>query len=1087
MDEEDRERLKAACIHGNEKVVKDICVAQPDAVTQEFAFTNRRLHGAELTGLHVASFYGHERCARALLDAGADIEAKDDQGHTPLMFARNLEVVEFLLSSGAKVHARNIFQETALHVWAYLGWNVRSLHAMEMAGADVNAKDEKGMTPLMVLMAYTLRDWRHLDIGVELVRRGANVNTTDSKGRTLLHLCCNKSAVDDRNNSRRVLELVAAGTDLEAIDKEGHTALQLAAQRGNGAVLWELVELGAKRQDSISFLPCLRNAVENGDVRTLDRLVQLGASINQCDANGECALHFAVNGLQLDAVKFLLEHGGDSSLPNALGLTPTHIADGMKATASLSKQQVQIDLLKTLLAKEKDRMAAHLFRSENKSPRSPQDVAKRQGSLLANRRTEDTLVAHEHQLVQAGAEALPPDSVVVRFAGPPGAGKTTLIQSLQVAHLRSYFRSESQTDEGAANMQQRTKGIDRQTFVGDRSAHFTVFDLGGHGEFLATHQLFIGDGSVPVIDCVLVSALDELLEKNAFKWCSLFASRNQPTKSPWPLLLIASRADWATKEQQRAVLVAYHKVKEMLSDVFRFPIDTPLFVDSRKSWSEQTVHLRRVLSNLHQELVTDDNSPRKPPICQKIVEHLPALRKATASPVVLKQTFIDFMLPLIGLANHGRSIASRASLATLFDKALKYLSGYAVILSFSQPLAQRYVVINPRWLLSNIVGRLMAEAPLPGPCVHYDNGHAKMSDVVMALETEHLPGREALEMVADLGFCLEQPLMGTILNPSKLLGARQDEHWCLNPAMTVNAGRRLKCKGYVAIAPAFFLHLQVHVYHHYRHDPYCKLTLWRGGILHVSGMQPFVTEAMIEVHPACTSIDIVVRGREGSEKQCTDLLHGLTEETLQKAAEISPGSQLQLFYLSKQELDKLSPAGLPSRPMVEYSEERVMRAVGHGTYVTDGKASAPERPTDLLLPRELLLRRSSSDELQPDLAERLATLELTTADWRVILLQLAKAFGVFDECSSLADALCVNSPGEDIVRQVREVNPHRTPPEIAYSVFHLWLQRNAGQLTTKQRWTALTGIFRVDLCRNDLCDLLDAELREMCGGGANMQ
>ena len=80
---------------------------------------------------------------------------------------------------------------------------------------------------------------------------------------------------------------------------------------------------------------------------------------------------------------------------------------------------------------------------------------------------------------------------------------------------------------------------------------FTIFDLGGHGEFLATHQMFIGDGSVPVIDCVVVSALDEKLKDNTLKWCSLFASRNQPVATPWPLLLIATRADKATQHQKK--------------------------------------------------------------------------------------------------------------------------------------------------------------------------------------------------------------------------------------------------------------------------------------------------------------------------------------------------------------------------------------------------------------------------------------------------------------------------------------------------------------------------------------------------------
>ena len=124
--------------------------------------------------------------------------------------------------------------------------------------------------------------------------------------------------------------------------------------------------------------------------------------------------------------------------------------------------------------------------------------------------------------------------------------------------------------------------------------------------------------------------------------------------------------------------------------------------------------------------------------------------------------------------------------------------------------------------------------------------------------------------------------------------------------------------------------------------------MWNGGIRLVAGTHTPV-KALIEVHPANMLIDIIVRGRCGTERACAELLHELTEETLQKASEVSPGSQLRVFYISKPELDKISLSELLSRPCVEYSEEKVMRASRHGHHVTDGNASSPEDPADLLL------------------------------------------------------------------------------------------------------------------------------------------
>jgi ankyrin repeat protein len=61
------------------------------------------------TALHMAARRGNVAVAAALLDGGADIEARDRQGDTPLRRAVNcgqLEVAAFFLARGANRHAR---------------------------------------------------------------------------------------------------------------------------------------------------------------------------------------------------------------------------------------------------------------------------------------------------------------------------------------------------------------------------------------------------------------------------------------------------------------------------------------------------------------------------------------------------------------------------------------------------------------------------------------------------------------------------------------------------------------------------------------------------------------------------------------------------------------------------------------------------------------------------------------------------------------------------------------------------------------------------------------------------------------------
>ena len=1213
----DRHRLKEACTEGNYAVVADICRKYPSAVTHKFFLHCHKvgywlgLDGHGVTCLHLASAYGHKDCCRVLLDCGADVEEKDSDGRTALMYATTFEVVKLLLSRGANVNTRDKLAQTALHYCASAGQDKRCVGELVSAGESVNAVDIYGRTPLQKLIRFFSGRMRELDFGLELVKRGADANTTlNFCGITLLHLCvgklhgdndvrldfqrlvimgeliqlganldartsggktalhfatksgqkesackliklgANANAVDndgktalvysieknhfevfaelislgaeantstrdgetplhcaakkgyshfvqelvkagagmeacdkqgntpllfaaktghtetvcaladagaavdacnrrgetavhlaakDRRHTKTVAQLVAygapletldsagwtplsraihrgctetvrelceAGATLEAKDKDGNTCLHhlvktyhhelvkflvnsgadvqalncdgesalllaakldytlaavnlievgadvdrqdndgntplsVASKRGNGELCCELLHYGAKVDDTTSFFTCVCNAVKAGDVRLLGRIISIGASINERDKNGSSALHVALTYQSVETAEWIVEHGGDISLASAAGITPLHLA------AQLDNARDRLHMTKLLLAKGADPTAV--------TNRFKTALMIAKGNLGFNvwNILEKAELAHE--LAKEGGVVGSPDAVAIRFGGPPGAGKSTLTDALQVTRFWGFFRYESQTDEGATNIHQRTKGINCHTFVDENSSRFTIFDLGGHGEFLATHQMFIGDGSVPVIDCVVVSALDENFLDNALKWCSLFASRNQPVAIPWPLLLIATRADTATQQQKKAVISAYRDVERMFSKHFRFPCRKPLFIDARKSWNELTIELRQVLNQLHQELTDDADSQQKPAICRIIEDSLPELRQTTPSPVILKEHFIKFMLPRIRLRGE-TEVEVTPAIVSLFDKALKYLSGYATVLSFGQLLVQRYVILNPQWLLSDIVGRLMAEPPLPEPHVHYDNGYAKTSDVVAALETEHLPGREALEMVAGLGFCLEQKSANTVLNPSKLREHRLEKHWRRTAVMVVNAGRRLKCKGTVAIASAFFSHLQVHFYHRYLSDFDERLPMWTGGIRLVAGQCSSV-EAIIESDPSNSSIDIIVRGREGSETDCSDLLHSLTEETLQKATEISPGSQLRLFFLSKLELDELSPAGFLSRPLVEYSEERVLRAISRGKCVSDGSASTPEYPVDLLLPRHFQQR-----------------------------------------------------------------------------------------------------------------------------------
>ena len=81
------------------------------------------------------------------LQAGANPNAREGDGQTPLHRARAAETVTALLDAGADVNARDKRGSTPLHL-AAMSATGEAVTALLEAGADPNARNESGTTPL---------------------------------------------------------------------------------------------------------------------------------------------------------------------------------------------------------------------------------------------------------------------------------------------------------------------------------------------------------------------------------------------------------------------------------------------------------------------------------------------------------------------------------------------------------------------------------------------------------------------------------------------------------------------------------------------------------------------------------------------------------------------------------------------------------------------------------------------------------------------------------------------------------------------------------------------------------------------------
>ena len=98
----------------------------------------------------MASEKGHTETVKALLDKGADVNAKDKDGETVLMKASAsgyTEIVKALLDKGADVNEKAVHGQTALMYASGLG-RTEIVKVLLYKGADMNAKSEHGDTAL---------------------------------------------------------------------------------------------------------------------------------------------------------------------------------------------------------------------------------------------------------------------------------------------------------------------------------------------------------------------------------------------------------------------------------------------------------------------------------------------------------------------------------------------------------------------------------------------------------------------------------------------------------------------------------------------------------------------------------------------------------------------------------------------------------------------------------------------------------------------------------------------------------------------------------------------------------------------------
>ena len=143
-------RADLACDSWDPDFWRQIDTADIKRCATRSGWVRARLDETGLTRLHIAAMFGKPKTIKALVDAGANLDAEYRDDRTPLHFAaagRSPETVSVLVDAGADIHARSKSGGTPLHTAAEDG-TTEIVKAIVNAGADIHARDEGGRTPL---------------------------------------------------------------------------------------------------------------------------------------------------------------------------------------------------------------------------------------------------------------------------------------------------------------------------------------------------------------------------------------------------------------------------------------------------------------------------------------------------------------------------------------------------------------------------------------------------------------------------------------------------------------------------------------------------------------------------------------------------------------------------------------------------------------------------------------------------------------------------------------------------------------------------------------------------------------------------
>ncbi|KAK8398591.1 hypothetical protein O3P69_004023 [Scylla paramamosain] len=276
------------------------------------------------TGLHIAAKNGFVTLMQLFLSCGADCNAQDSSGKSPLHLAATKDYFSccqvLLVRPELEVNIMNRTGDTPLHHAAREGRAHVCLTILDHPKVMIDVQNKRGMTPL-----HLAAQEDHRAVISLLLNKGANWKQQDKYSYMPIHYAALKGFPESCEAILSFCNKNERESQLKAGLRDQKTPLMLAAKGGHHKCCVKLVNSNINAQDREGNT-ALFYAAAGGFENTVAELLKCGADPNIANKKGNSPILEAAGKRRVNCLQRLIEKNASVAIINKQGKTVLHQA-----------------------------------------------------------------------------------------------------------------------------------------------------------------------------------------------------------------------------------------------------------------------------------------------------------------------------------------------------------------------------------------------------------------------------------------------------------------------------------------------------------------------------------------------------------------------------------------------------------------------------------------------------------------------------------------------------------------------------------------------------------------------------------------